>query len=56
MARRRYRKNEGLIEIALRSNWKVSAGLAGASFLGGAFLIPALLGENALLLKAGAPK
>lgn len=49
MARRRYRKNEGLIEVALRSNWKVSATLAGASFVGGTVLIPAILDRSPLL-------
>jgi len=49
MARRRYRKNQGLIEIALTSNWKVAATLAAASVLGGAVVIPALFGRSAML-------
>lgn len=49
MARRRYRKNEGLIEIALASNWKVAATLAAASAFGGAVVIPALFGRSAML-------
>lgn len=50
MARRRYkRRNEGLIEIAMRSDWRVSAAFAAASLFGGAVLIPAFLAQSAIL-------
>lgn len=47
MARRRYRKREeGLIEIAIRSDWKLSAGLAAACLVVGMVLIPRFLAGN----------
>lgn len=55
MARRRYRRrNEGLIEIAIRSDWKVSAGLAVASVFVGTILVPAFLGGRAMHAPIGA--
>ncbi|MDT3672563.1 MAG: restriction endonuclease [Aromatoleum sp.] len=54
MARRRYRKNQGLIEIALTSNWKVAATLAAGSAFGGAVVIPALFGRSAMLAPVAA--
>jgi|GEM_PF-1974446 len=54
MGRRRYRrKNEGLLETAVRSDWKVSAGLAAASVFGGAVLVPAFLGSSPALRPIG---
>lgn len=50
MARRRYRKRkEGLFEIAIRSDWKLSAGLAAGALLLGSVLIPALFAGNPFL-------
>lgn len=42
MARRRYRKNAGLIEVALQSDWKVSAVLAVTVVVVGIGLVPML--------------
>ncbi|KON79549.1 DUF2034 domain-containing protein [Azoarcus sp. PA01] len=54
MGRRRYRnRNEGLLDIAVRSDWKVSAGLAAASVFGGAVLVPAFLGSSPVLRPIG---
>jgi len=54
MGRRHYRrKNEGLVDIAVRSDWKVSAGLAAASVFGGAVLVPAFLGASPTLRPIG---
>ncbi len=49
MARRRYRRNEGLFEIAARSDWRVAAGLAATCALGAGALIPGLAAQNPLL-------
>ena len=50
MVRRRYRKREeGLFEIAIRSDWKISAGLAAGALLFGTVLIPALFAGNPFL-------
>ncbi len=50
MARRRNRKREqGLFEIATRSDWKLSAGIAAASLFIGLVLIPAFFAGNPLL-------
>ena len=49
MARRRNNNNEGLLNIAIRSDWKVSAGMAGACLLAGAVVIPVVVGQNPLL-------
>lgn len=54
MARRRYRKREeGLFEIAIRSDWRLSAALAAASLFAGIVLIPALFAGNAILRPLG---
>ncbi|CAI09759.1 putative endonuclease [Aromatoleum aromaticum EbN1] len=54
MGRRRYRrKTEGLLDIAVRSDWKISAGLAAASVFGGAMLVPAFLAGSPALLPIG---
>ena len=54
MGRRRYRnRNDGLVDIAARSNWKVSAGLAAASVFGGVVLVPAFLGSSPVLRPIG---
>jgi len=54
MGRRRYRRrNEGLLDIAVRADWKVSAGLAAASIFGGVVLVPAFLGGSPVLRPIG---
>lgn len=42
MARRRSRRNDGLIDLALRSDWKVSAALAVGALVVGVFVLPRL--------------
>lgn len=50
MARRcARRRNEGLFELAVRSDWKVSVAIAAASVFGAAVLVPALFGATPAL-------
>ncbi len=49
MARRRYRKNEGLLELAMRSDWRFGAILSAVCVTGAAIVIPGLFSANRLL-------
>ncbi|QDF96070.1 endonuclease [Azoarcus sp. DD4] len=49
MARRRYRRREGWLTVALRADWKFSAVLAAVALLGATAILPALLGGSPLL-------
>lgn len=49
MARRRYRRREGWLTVALRADWKLSAVLAATALLGAMVILPALLGGSPLL-------
>lgn len=54
MARRRYRKNEGLLDLAVRSDWKFSAALATACVFAAKVFIPAVFGHNVITAVVGA--
>jgi restriction system protein len=54
MARRRYKKEEGLIEILLRSPWQVSAVFAVVVFLFLGVLVPSFLYKNPVTQGLGA--
>jgi len=54
MARRRYKKEEGLIEILLRSPWQVSAVFAAAVFLFLGMLVPSFLYKSPITQALGA--
>lgn len=49
MAKRRKRKNPGLIELAATSDWKYGAVLSGICVLGAAVIIPKLFASSAVL-------
>ena len=49
MARKRYRKNQGLIEMAATSDWTYGAFLAGACVVGAVSFIPALFASSPML-------
>ena len=49
MAKRRKRKNPGLIELATTSDWKYGAVLSGICVLGAAVIIPKLFASSAVL-------
>lgn len=53
MARRRYRKKEGLLDLAFRSDWKFSALLAGGCVFGGMVVVPVAFGRSPLLAPLG---
>lgn len=53
MARRRSRKNQGLLEIAVCSDWQYAASLAGGSLFVGVILVPAFFGKSPVLLPLG---
>ena len=50
MARRRRREDEGLIALALTSNWQFSAIVAGGCAFDAVVVIPAVFGHNPFLL------
>lgn len=50
MARRRYRRKEGLFELAARSDWRVGAGLSAACVGGAAIVIPGMFAASPMLL------
>lgn len=50
MARRRSRRNEGLLELAARSDWRFAAGISATCVVAAAMVIPGMFAASPMLL------